>query len=225
MKGLELPGYHPARLPAMALGLAVGTRGADHNRSGAYEADFSEQLGQNPTPVELARAVMATEDRAALLDSLILCKFVRGALEDLYGESSDMLGAVTGWDVTAEELRIVSQRVVTARKCLNIREGWTRAEDTLPARLFGQAAASPAQSPLTRDSLDLQIGEYYRQRGWSAAGEVPQPLRNTLGVETPRFVPVLPLDPRSGSRTLGVESECMVSTFKHLPAAWLLERK
>ena len=45
VKGLELPGYHPARLPAMALGLAVGTRGADHNRSGAYEADFSERLG------------------------------------------------------------------------------------------------------------------------------------------------------------------------------------
>jgi aldehyde:ferredoxin oxidoreductase len=187
VKGLELPGYHPARLPAMALGLAVGTRGADHNRSGAYEADFSEQLGPDPSPVDLGRAVIATEDRAALLDSLILCKFVRGALEDLHGEAADMLRAVTGWDVTADELRAVSRRVVTARKCLNIREGWTRAEDTLPPRLFGHATGSPSRPPLTRESLDLQIVAYYRERGWSAEGVVPHTLRAALGIESPRF--------------------------------------
>jgi aldehyde:ferredoxin oxidoreductase len=177
----------------MALGLAVGTRGADHNRSGAYEADFSEQLGDDPSPVELGRAVLAAEDRAALMDSLILCKFVRGALEDLYAESSDMLRAVTGWDVTAEELRVVSRRVVTARKCLNMREGWTRAEDTLPARLFAQTAtpSSSTRSHLTRNGLHRQVGEYYRQRGWSANGAVPHSLRVELGLATPRFGPDL----------------------------------
>ncbi len=41
VKGLELPGYEPRTLQAMALGLAVNARGADHNRSGAYEADLS----------------------------------------------------------------------------------------------------------------------------------------------------------------------------------------
>ena len=41
VKGLELPGYEPRTMQAMALGLAVNARGADHNRSGAYEADLS----------------------------------------------------------------------------------------------------------------------------------------------------------------------------------------
>src|SRR6478735_6133655 len=41
VKGLELPGYEPRSLHAMALGLAVNALGADHNRSGAYEADLS----------------------------------------------------------------------------------------------------------------------------------------------------------------------------------------
>src|SRR5262249_38587898 len=41
VKGLELPGYEPRALQTMALGFAVGSRGADHNRSGAYEVDFS----------------------------------------------------------------------------------------------------------------------------------------------------------------------------------------
>src|SRR5580658_1549192 len=37
VKGLEIPGYEPRALQTMALGFAVGARGADHNRSGAYE--------------------------------------------------------------------------------------------------------------------------------------------------------------------------------------------
>src|SRR5207253_10002828 len=43
VKGLEIPGYEPRALQTMALGFAVGARGADHNRSGAYEVDFSER--------------------------------------------------------------------------------------------------------------------------------------------------------------------------------------
>ena len=41
VKGLEIPGYEPRALQTMALGFAVGSRGADHNRSSAYEIDFS----------------------------------------------------------------------------------------------------------------------------------------------------------------------------------------
>ena len=44
VKGLEMPGYEPRSLKTMALGLAVSTRGACHNRSSAYEADFSSRV-------------------------------------------------------------------------------------------------------------------------------------------------------------------------------------
>ena len=44
VKGLEIPGYEPRALQTMALGFAVGARGADHNRSGAYEVDFSDKV-------------------------------------------------------------------------------------------------------------------------------------------------------------------------------------
>jgi aldehyde:ferredoxin oxidoreductase len=50
VKGLELPGYDPRKLQTMALGLAVATRGACHNRSSAYEADFSDALDPNAEP-------------------------------------------------------------------------------------------------------------------------------------------------------------------------------
>ncbi len=186
VKGLELPGYHPRTLHAMALGLAVGTRGADHNRSGAYEADFSD----HPRDDAAAIAALATEDRSALMDSLILCKFLRGVFTDLYAESAAMLGAVTGWDVTPDELRDVAGRIVNARKCVNQREGWTRAEDTLPPRLLADEPIAGNRNSLTRARLDALISAYYHARGWTAAGRVPQELRFALGLYDPAFGPL-----------------------------------
>src|SRR5207253_10402946 len=73
VKGLELPGYEPRALQTMALGFAVGSRGADHNRSGPYDIDFSSRADRLHGSAEAAGMAVETEDRAALLDSLILC--------------------------------------------------------------------------------------------------------------------------------------------------------
>src|SRR5947209_5308721 len=120
----------------MALGFAVGTRGADHNRSGAYEVDFSEAVDRRDVGPEAAILAIETEDKAALMDSLILCKFLRGIFRDFFAESAEILRLVTGWDVSAEELRQTARRIVTAKKRFNILAGWTPAEDTLPDRLL-----------------------------------------------------------------------------------------
>ena len=189
VKGLELPGYDPRALHTMALGLAVGTRGADHNRSGAYEADFSDRTDRRSGGPASAPLAVETEDRAALIDSLILCKFLRGVFTDLYEESAEMLRAVTGWDVTADELRDVSRRVVTARKCLNQREGWTAAEDTLPARFLTEGPEPDGPPALSRDRLEAMIAAYYQARGWTQAGRVPLDARRGLGLDGPEFGP------------------------------------
>ena len=73
------------------------------------------------------------------MDSLILCKFLRGALDDLMAEAAEMLRLVTGWDVTADELCQTARRIVTAKKLFNIRAGWKPEEDTLPARSLPRA--------------------------------------------------------------------------------------
>jgi aldehyde:ferredoxin oxidoreductase len=176
VKGLELPGYEPRALHAMALGFAVGTRGADHNRSGAYEADFSSQADRLHGDDRSARLAIETEDRAALIDSLILCKFLRGVFADIWVESAELLAKVTGWDVTANELREVAHRVVTARKLFNIREGWTPAEDTLPKRFLTTAlpAGTAPGATLTEESLRAMIAAYNTARGWTTDGLVTE---------------------------------------------------
>lgn len=184
VKGLEIPGYDPRRLQTMALGFAVGTRGADHNRSGAYEADFSNQVDRLRGGTDSAAPAIATEDRAALIDSMILCKFIRGVFNDFWSEAAAILAAVTGWDFQADELHEIAERVVNARKLLNQREGWTRAEDDLPAGLLSDSAEGPG---LTSARLRVMIDEYYRQRGWDENGRVPDALRQSLGLESPAF--------------------------------------
>ena len=105
VKGLELPGYEPRSLKTMALGLAVSPRGACHNRSGAYEADFSGEVDRFRGDAGRGRSVAASEDFAAVLDSLIVCKFLRKCFTDFYAEAAEILAHVTGWDYTAAELR------------------------------------------------------------------------------------------------------------------------
>ena len=173
VKGLEIPGYEPRALQTMALGFAVGTRGADHNRSGAYEVDFSEAVDRRNVSPQTARLAVETEDRAALMDSLILCKFLRGVFDDLFAESAEMLHLVTGWDFTAAELRQTAARVVAAKKHFNVLAGWTPREDTLPERFLTTAPSDDPRALLSRERLGEMIRAYNLCRGWTEDGYPP----------------------------------------------------
>jgi len=164
VKGLEIPGYEPRALQTMALGFAVGARGADHNRSGAYEVDFSEKVDRRNATLDSVGYAIETEDKAALMDSLILCKFLRGVLTDFHAEAAGMLRAVTGWDVTADELRDTARRIVATKRRFNQLAGWTPAEDTLPERFLDAPLSSDPTASLTRERLQELVAEYHRQR-------------------------------------------------------------
>src|SRR5688572_1597721 len=164
VKGLEMPGYEPRALQTMALGLAVGARGADHNRSGAYEVDFSDKVDRRHATLDAVQHAIATEDRAALMDSLIICKFLRGVFADFHDETAAMLRSVTGWDVTADELRETAGRIVAAKQEFNLLAGWTPEEDTLPERFLDVPLPNDAVAHLSRERLEALVAEYRRQR-------------------------------------------------------------
>jgi len=164
VKGLEIPGYEPRALQTMALGFAVGARGADHNRSGAYEVDFSNKVDRRHATVDSVRHAIESEDRAALMDSLILCKFLRGVFIDFYAEVAHMLKVVTGWDVTADELHATARRIVATKRQFNSLAGWTIEEDTLPERFLDTPLPNDPAAVLTREGLGAVVAEYHRQR-------------------------------------------------------------
>ena len=158
----------------MALGFAVGARGADHNRSGAYEVDFSEAVDRRNVGPDSAHLAVETEDKAALMDSLILCKFLRGVFVDFFEESAEILRLVTGWDVTATELRETARRIVTSKKRFNIFAGWTPEEDWLPQRLLQDAIPEDARAQLSPERLTALVKAYNLARGWGEDGWLPE---------------------------------------------------
>src|SRR5207253_7567656 len=107
VKGLELPGYEPRSLKTMGLGLAVNCRGACHNRSGAYEVDFSGEVDRFTSDSRRGSLVAASEDFTAVLDSLIVCKFLRKCFTEFYTEAAELLAKTTGWPCSSADLRQV----------------------------------------------------------------------------------------------------------------------
>ena len=185
VKGLEMPGYEPRSLKTMALGLAVTPRGACHNRSSAYEADFSDRVDRLAVDDSRGRIAADSEDFEAVLDSLIWCKFLRKAFQDFYAESAQVYTMVTGWAMTAEELRRCGERITNLKKLFNLREGWTRADDTLPPRTLEEPLPTgvAAGVGLTRQELDYMIDGYYQARSWTVEGLIPAEKLAELGLQ------------------------------------------
>jgi aldehyde:ferredoxin oxidoreductase len=184
VKGLELPGYDPRSLKTMALGLAVSPRGACHNRSGAYEADFSGEVDRLHGDSGRGAVVAASEDFAAVLDSLIVCKFLRKCFTDFYTETAEILAHVTGWDYTGAEVRRAGERIHTLKKLFNIRERWQPEDDWLPRRLLNETLPTGVARGvgLSLDELREMVRGYYRAREWDENGFVPEWKLDELGI-------------------------------------------
>jgi aldehyde:ferredoxin oxidoreductase len=185
VKGLEMPGYEPRSLKTMALALAVSTRGACHNRSSAYEADFSDRVDRLSIDQKRGKITAEGEDFSAVMDSLVWCKFLRKVFDDFYTESATVLSHITGWNVTADELRIAGERINNLKKLFNIREGWMRSDDSLPPRILTEELPDgPGQGVgLSQSDLDLMIDSYYEARGWNSDGTIPDSKLADLGLE------------------------------------------
>ena len=165
VKGLEIPGYEPRALQTMALGFAVGARGADHNRSGAYEVDFSDKVDRRNATLDSVRLAIETEDKAALMDSLILCKFLRGVFTDFHEEAADH---AAGGDRLGRHRRRTARHRAAHRGARSgsstCRRGGRRPRTRCPIAFWTLALPGDATALLARQRLEELVAEYHRQR-------------------------------------------------------------
>jgi aldehyde:ferredoxin oxidoreductase len=118
------------------------------------------------------------------MDSLILCKFLRGVFEDPFPDWAGLLAPVTGWDVDGAELRRTARRIVVAKRLFNLREGWTPSEDWLPERFLheGLELESGRRAELTPGGLRAMIDAYYAGRGLDSRGRPIPETSSELGL-------------------------------------------
>lgn len=173
VKGLEMPAYHPNAAKGTALAYAISERGACHLRGAPLGELFSGSA--DPLSIE-GKAQLFRDHQAdkALWDSACLCYFpgYGMSLKELW----QLVTAATGFDYPAvKDFELVGERISTLARMINVREGFRRADDTLPARnLAKPMVGGPADGHVVE--LEPMLDEYYAIMGWDSQG-IPTPER------------------------------------------------
>ena len=168
-KKLELPAYDPRGMQGQGLLYATSIRGGCHMRGNMLGP---EVLGV-PKLIDRfqvqgkAGMVILHQNAAAAVDSLALCKFTSMAVAEEYFARA--LTAVTGIAYSSGDLIRAGERIWNVERLYNLREGFTRADDTVPQRLLEEPAPEgPSKGWVSH--LPEMLDEYYRFRGWDEDG-------------------------------------------------------
>ncbi|MEM2852529.1 MAG: aldehyde ferredoxin oxidoreductase family protein [Ignisphaera sp.] len=162
----ELPAYDPRGVQGHGLAYATSNRGGCHLRAYmiAPEVVGVPQLLNRFETRGKAAWVKEFQDVFAVVDSLIVCKFVTFAYwTDVL---SEQLSTVTGWDMPVDELKKVGERIYNAERVFNVLAfGDGETYDTLPKRLLEEPMPEgPAKGYVAR--IGEMLPEYYTIRGW-----------------------------------------------------------
>jgi aldehyde:ferredoxin oxidoreductase len=192
VKGAEAPAHMPQAKRSLALVYAVNPFGADHQSSehdwmiedGIASDLYLERLkllglenALEPMSLgaEKVKFAFKTECFYSMMDTVELCQFVWGPGWTLYGpqETADMVKAVTGWDVTVDELVTIGERRLNLMRVFNAREGFDRAQDKLPKKFYKalQGEGPTAGIALTHEEVEFALDEYYKLAGWTNDGK------------------------------------------------------
>jgi aldehyde:ferredoxin oxidoreductase len=186
VKGLELPAYDCRATKITGLGFATANRGGDHITAYVQgptfmnipfliveESTIEDPLVGNPKE---AKVVKDLEDALTVFDAVGACKFMGMALmaEDMV----PIIAHATGWDFQESDFRQAGERIYNLSRAFNVREGCTRADDTLPERLLKEPLQDgPAKGHVV--DLDPLLDAYYDYRGWDP--QTGKPTAQKLG--------------------------------------------
>jgi aldehyde:ferredoxin oxidoreductase len=173
--GAAVPAHDPRAFLSMAVETATSMKGASHLHGFPEAIELGVTFPEtgrdellNPLPPHSSEykglAQMKFQDRMAVCNSAVVCFFYEFAGLD-FTMLTDLLNAVTGWDLEPIELLKTGERIVNLMQMFNLKHGVVPTRDyMLPRRFFephteGGAAAVPL--PFAE-----MVGEYYRERGW-----------------------------------------------------------
>lgn len=185
VKGLELPAYDARAAKICGLGFAVANRGGCHI-TGYIEgpaflsmpfmivenAMVGDVLSEN---VEDTKVNKDFEDAFGVFDSIGACKFMGMVLSS--EDWASLIEKLLGYKFTVEDFAKTGERLYNLARIYNMREGATRADDTLPARWLEEPMPEgPAKGQVV--NLDPLLDAYYEYRGWDK--ETGKPTKEKL---------------------------------------------
>jgi aldehyde:ferredoxin oxidoreductase len=183
VKGLELPAYDSRAVQITGLAYAVANRGGDHIT--AYiqgptfldipflvipDSKINDPMVADPNEVHI---LVDLENMLTALDTFGACKFMGLCVAS--EEWVKLVEHCLGRQFTYEDMMKLGETAVNLARVFNVREGLTRADDTLPPRLLEEPLPDgPAQGKVN-ENLPAMLDKYYELRGWDKATGKPTP--------------------------------------------------
>jgi aldehyde:ferredoxin oxidoreductase len=192
VKGLELPAYDSRAVQITGLAYAVANRGGDHIT--AYiqgpafldipflvipDSRINDVLVADPEDVHV---LVELENVMAALDTLGACKFMGFCVSS--EEWVKLVEHCLGIECNYDDLVKIGERAYNLARIFNVREGVTRADDTLPPRLLEEPLPEGPAKGKVNENLPAMLDKYYELRGWDKATGKPTPEKlKELGLE------------------------------------------
>ncbi len=185
--GQPFPMHECRSRHGQALGYAVSPTGADHMHNMWDEGLVREPVGEGWASMGVYTSVPATELNAAkvhaytvtanmkwLDNSLGLCMFIPWTTD----QKVEIVRAITGWETNLWELLKAGERYVTMMRLFNMRCGWTREDDVLPARMAEpHRSGSVTEKPVMPEVLSEAVTQFYGMMGWDPETGMPTDAR------------------------------------------------
>jgi len=181
VKGMEMPAYDPRGIKGIGLNYATANRGGCHVTGYTISPEILG-LPEKIDPLKWvgkAKWVKTFQDFTCLVNSTVNCLFVTFALG--LKDYSDLLSAVTGWDLSEDDLIKIGERIYNLERLIINEYGFDDKDDTLPPRLLKEPMPKGPAKGRTVE-LDKMKKEYYKLRGW-VNGKPKKEKLQELGIE------------------------------------------
>jgi aldehyde:ferredoxin oxidoreductase len=166
--------HDPRANTGQALSYVTSPRGACHNQSDFFLVEMGWAIEELDIPMT-DRAVSAGkagyvarhQDFRTACNSLVSCFFAASPPSTLAG----LLSAASGREWPVAEMVKAGERAWNLKRLVNLRLGWTPAQEKLPDLLLRSLPES-GQNGIVPD-MDVLLNEYYAARGWERASGAP----------------------------------------------------
>ena len=174
VKGLEQSAYDCRGAISMALAYGTSDIGAHHARAWTIAKEL--EMGRDWPPEKKADLVIYHQTIRPLFDMLGVCRLPWIELGFDEGYYAEMYQAVTGTDLSMDDLLARSRAIYDLTRRMGVGLGISRKDDYPPDRTFDLPVQSGklAGHVLSREDYDKILDIYYAKRGWSADGIPPQ---------------------------------------------------
>jgi len=179
VKGLEYPGYDPRGSVAMGLAFATSDRGACHKRAWPVAVEAFGKLDPF-TPKDKAKLVVDGQVLTTIEYCLVACEFMGIQLPTI----ARLLEATTGFKGSTKDLETIARRTWNLTRLFNVREGFKREDDSVPARISEESLpdGKPKGHRLSKEDFQFMLDDYYRLWGWDKSGTPTQDTLRELGL-------------------------------------------